>query len=286
VQVIGIPWISRSGVIASLDLSGSQTDQVYEEMESRMKKLVAGWLDKADPGLPVILTAHASVFGAEYGFERSVMLGKDLVLPASLVRDPRLDYVALGHIHKAQDVNDGLKPPAIYPGSIERVDFSEVKDNKYFVIANVEKGQTGVDWRKLEGRRFFDRIVRIDREEKYIYQRLVESLPSTDEMKDAFVRLVVEYPRDLEPMLDEPEIRRYADGAFELHFIPRPQIDTRGRLSDYQLIGSLSPVELLDLYWKTASNTIDPEEIGELKRLAVGFISDADQGDLSPKGND
>ena len=35
------------------------------------------------------------------------MLGSDLVLPGSLVRDRRLDYVALGHIHKPQDLNPG-----------------------------------------------------------------------------------------------------------------------------------------------------------------------------------
>ncbi len=66
------------------------------------------------------------------------MLGSDLVLSPSLVRDPRLDYVALGHIHKPQNLNENAHPPVIYPGSIERVDFGEVKDDKFFVIAHVE----------------------------------------------------------------------------------------------------------------------------------------------------
>ncbi len=74
----------------------------------------------------MVLTAHASVQGASYGGERTVMLGGDLVLPGSLVRNPRLDYVALGHIHKPQDLNQDGHPPVIYPGSIERVDFGEV----------------------------------------------------------------------------------------------------------------------------------------------------------------
>ncbi len=86
------------------------------------------------------------------------MLGSDFVLPASLVKDKRLDYVALGHIHKPQDLNEGKHPPVIYPGSIERVDFGEAKDDKFFVIAEVEKGETQVEWRKLEGvRPFIDR---------------------------------------------------------------------------------------------------------------------------------
>ena len=72
------------------------------------------------------------------------MLGADLVLPGSLVRDPRLDYVALGHIHKAQDLNQNAHPPVIYPGSIERVDFGEAADDKFFVIAEVTRGKTEV----------------------------------------------------------------------------------------------------------------------------------------------
>ena len=64
------------------------------------------WLQNADPDLPIVLTAHASVQGAKYGGERTVMLGGDLVLSGSLVRNPQLDYVALGHIHKPQNLNE------------------------------------------------------------------------------------------------------------------------------------------------------------------------------------
>src|SRR4030067_3145555 len=110
-----------------------------------------GWREeKRDPASPVILTAHCSVQGAQYGGERTVMLGSDLVVSGALVKDPRLDYVALGHIHKAQDLNEGAHPPVVYPGSIERVDFGEAADEKYFVIASVERGRTQVEWRRLD----------------------------------------------------------------------------------------------------------------------------------------
>jgi DNA repair protein SbcD/Mre11 len=49
------------------------------------------------------------VEGAKYGGERSVMLGSDLVFPVRWCATAP-DYVALGHIHKAQDINDGLHP--------------------------------------------------------------------------------------------------------------------------------------------------------------------------------
>jgi len=41
-------------------------------------------------------------------------------------------------------------PPVIYSGAIERVDFGEVKDDKFFVVADMEKGKAEMDWRKLK----------------------------------------------------------------------------------------------------------------------------------------
>ena len=81
------------------------------------------------------------------------MLGSDLVLPTSLVKDQRLDYVAMGHIHKPQDVNHGNQPPVIYPGSIERIDFGEALDDRFFVMVEVTRGHSEVEWRKLTGTR-------------------------------------------------------------------------------------------------------------------------------------
>ena len=106
VQIMAIPWLSRSGMMASFDIQGTDIEAIYEEMETKLSQLVQNWFQKANPNLPTILTAHASVQGAVYGGERMVMLGRDLTLPGSLVKNPNLDYVALGHIHKAQNLNE------------------------------------------------------------------------------------------------------------------------------------------------------------------------------------
>ena len=43
----------------------------------------------------------------------------------------------------------------VYPGSIERVDFGESRDKKYFLIADINKGKTKLDWRELKDIRPF-----------------------------------------------------------------------------------------------------------------------------------
>lgn len=273
-QVLALPWIARSGLMAHLGISGADKSQVYELLEERLNELVNEWLENADPDLPVVLTAHASVQGAKYGGERTVMLGSDLVLSGSLVRDPRLDYVALGHIHKPQNLNQDAHPPVVYPGSIERVDFGEVEDDKYFVIARVERGHTEVEWRQLvDIRPFFDRYLQLDSQEG-ISDRLRSALPEPERMQDAIVRLVLEYPRDWESMIDDAALREYASGAFEFHLVKRPQMETRIRLPEDQTVGAMSPLELLQAYLR-ASHT-DQDESQELLKLASELIQDTE----------
>jgi exonuclease SbcD len=275
-QVIGLPWVSRSGLMAAIETDDAATAEIFSEIEERLTQLVQGYLEKIDPLLPVILTAHASVQGASFGAERMVMLGADLVLPGSLVKDPRLDYVALGHIHKPQDLNEGLHPPVIYPGSIERVDFGEAADNKFFIIADVQRGKTVVEWRELKGvRPFVEAYVRLESADN-VSAQLKAALPGARRIKDAIVKLTVEYPRDYEKLINEMEIRDHTASAFEFHLIKRPQMESRIRLPNDQSIASLTPLELLDIYWK--ANHTDAAESEVLQRLAGQVLGDETGG--------
>lgn len=273
-QVIALPWVTRSGLMASQGLSAVDTGKVFEALEERLTEIVQDWLEQADSAYPLVLMAHGSVQGAVYGGERTVMLGGDLVLPGSMVRDKRLDYVALGHIHKAQDLNERGHPPVVYPGSIERVDFGEVADDKFFVVAKVERGHTAVDWRKLTGvRPFIDRFVRLASQEK-VTETILSKLPAQKEMEGAILRLILDYPRDWEKLIDEAALREYTAGTFELHLVKRPQIEARIRLPEDRAVGSLSPLELLEVYWN--GSHVPESEQEELKKLAQEVI----QGDL------
>lgn len=273
-QVLAIPYISRSGLMAHLGLSGTEPGRIFEAMEERLMELVNEWLENADPELPVIMTAHCSVLGAKYGGERSVMLGGDLTLSGGFVRDPRLDYVALGHIHKPQNLNENAHPPVIYPGSIERVDFGEAAEDRFFIIAEIERGQTRVDWRKLIGvRPFIDSFLRLEGEQppEGLTGRLRNALPTQDELAEAIVRFTVEYPRAWDALIDESALRTYAARAFEFRLVKHPQMEARLRLPDDQAVSSLTPLKLLELFWRTEH--VAESEIEILLKLAGEVLS-------------
>lgn len=276
-QVIAMPWVSRSGLMASLEMSAENPEEVFSNLEARISDLIQTWLAEADSSLPIILTAHASVQGAAFGSERMVMLGADLVLPGSLVKDPRLSYVALGHIHKPQDVNDGQQPPVVYPGSIERVDFGEAKDDKFFVIVDIQKGRdTTVEWRKLEDvRPFIERWITLKSGEN-VNEALKSALPKPKELEGAVVKLAVEYPREWDALIDESSLRKYAEKAFEFHLVKRPQLEARIRLPADQTVSSLSPLELLDQYWRAAKFD-KSEDVDALQKLAREIIEEGSE---------
>jgi exonuclease SbcD len=283
-QVIAWPWVSRSGLIASRGLSATDRAEIDSQIEEIIVTETHRWLEEAEAALPMVLTAHASVQGAMFGSERMVMLGSDLVLPAALVRDARLDYVALGHIHKPQDLNEGAQPPVVYPGSIERVDFGEADDDRYFVIADVTRGRTNVSWRKLEGARpFIERRAILDAalgaaaaSSENVTQSILAVLPTAQQLEGAILKLSVEYPREYEALIDEAAIRKYAEKAFEFHLVKRPHAEARIRLPADQTVGGLAPLDLLAQYWQASH--VDPAEAEALQQLAAELMSRAGEG--------
>ena len=205
----------------------------------------------------------------KFGGERLVMLGNDLVLSGSLVKNPKFSYVAMGHIHKPQDVNEGYQPPVVYPGSIERVDFGEANEDRFFVIAHIEKGvDTKVDWIKLEGTRPFIERKAVLMSSENVTEILKNALPK--DVSDAIVKLVVEYPRELDSLIDESALRKYTEKAFEFHLVKRPQIESRVRIPEGQVVSSMSPLDLLSQYFDSAKI----EDADELQKLAQEIISE------------
>ena len=264
VQVLALPWVTRSRFLARNETSGKTTDEIHAAIIDRIRdgldKTIA---NEIDPNLPLIFTAHASIGGANYGSERMVMLGRDLVLGKGLVADPRFDYVALGHIHKHQSLNEN--PPVVYSGSIERIDFGEWREAKGFVLAEVERGKTSWRFVKIETRPFYDQLIRLDEADGFM-DRLMGFLPTQERIESAICRLRLEYPNELDALLDEKPIREYFAGAFDLRIVKNRTGGNASKIGRLVAVESLGPYELLRLYWRARNN--NDSEVDELLALA------------------
>jgi exonuclease SbcD len=270
-QVIAVPWVSRSALMTREDSAGRKVEEILHLLESRVGEAIETLITGADPELPLVLSAHAGVQGARYGSERAVMLGHDLVLGGAIVADKRLDYVALGHIHKHQSLNDGRHPPIVYPGSIERIDFGEAKEEKGFVLAEVTRGHTDWQFVPLKTRPFVD--VKIDTPTADTFmQDVLAQLPEPEKVKGAICRVQLSYPRDWEPLVDEKAIGDHFSEALSFQILKHRQTGERSRLGDLVAVETLTRQQLLDQYWSNIGLEEDEREAMQL--LAKDVLAD------------
>jgi len=90
------------------------------------------------PGIPVIAMGHLYTAGIEGSeSERDIQIGNQAAFQASQFGD-YFSYVALGHIHKPQQVKADI--PVFYSGSPIPLSFSERKDEKRMLLLDTGKG--------------------------------------------------------------------------------------------------------------------------------------------------
>jgi exonuclease SbcD len=251
-QIIAIPWLNRQALLTKEEVQGLPMAALDTEMIDKVTTWIEAAVAQVDPDIPTVLTFHGTLAGAMYSSERAIMLGHDLVLPRSTVAQPGIDYIALGHIHKHQVI--GSDPPAVYPGSLERIDFGEEQESKGFVIVDLEKGRTA--WRFIEVRARPFVTVEVDvREAPDPMERLLHAL-SRKHVAGAVVRILIKCVPAQRPQLQERVIREQVEAA-GANYIAAVALDvertTRSRFAELagELQGGLTPRRALELYLQT-----------------------------------
>lgn len=135
IQVITLPWLTHSTLLTRPEMEGRSLGDVNQQLLDRLALALEGEIRQLDLEIPTVLLAHAMVDTAKYGAERYLAVGKGFTLPLSLLTRPCFDYVALGHVHRHQVLC--TDPPVVYAGSVDRVDFSEEKEEKGYVFIEI-----------------------------------------------------------------------------------------------------------------------------------------------------
>jgi DNA repair protein SbcD/Mre11 len=148
VQVITLPWLNRSTLLTRPETEGLALGEVNEMLIQKLQPVLEAEIRRLDPDLPTVLLAHLMADRASLGAEKFLAVGKGFTIPMSMLIREEFDYVALGHVHKHQNLNPSNDPPVIYPGSIERVDFGEEKEDKGYIFVEVASGKA--EWEPLK----------------------------------------------------------------------------------------------------------------------------------------
>jgi DNA repair protein SbcD/Mre11 len=202
IQIITIPWMDRAALLTRDLADNLSILEVNQLLLDLLQPRLEGEIRKLKPELPTIVLAHLMADNAKLGAEKLLAVGRGLTIPLSLLIHDCFDYVALGHVHRHQNLNPTNDPAVVYPGSIERVDFSEEKEDKGFVMVTIEpteppatkKFETSWEFCPLPVRTF--RTIRVDVSESEQPQLEIERAIANVDIEDVVVRLIYQLSPD------------------------------------------------------------------------------------------
>lgn len=245
VQVITLPWLTRSTLLTRPETEGLSMSEVGHLLLDRLRVALEGEIRQLDPEVPTVLLAHLMADAANYGAERFLAVGKGFTIPVSFLTRDAFDYVALGHVHRHQILCED--PPIVYPGSIERVDFSEEHEEKGFVLVNLDRGTAEVEFCPLPVRPF--RTIAVDLSEVADPQTALLEAIQPDQVQDAVVRLLYQLRPEQLDHIDDSELHQALSSA-HTYTIQAELVSqlSRPRLPELGVGAAIDPLDALKAY--------------------------------------
>jgi exonuclease SbcD len=275
IQVITLPWLTRSTLLTRPETDGLSMAEVGQLLLDRLRVALEGEIRKLDPGLPTILLAHLMTDTANYGAERFLAVGKGFTIPLSFLTRDCFDYVALGHVHKHQVLCED--PLVVYPGSIERVDFSEEKETKGFVLVDVQQGATSLEFCPLPVRPF--RTIALNLSDKTDPQAVLLRSLKPELIEDAVVRLIYQVRPEQSDRIDDARIHQALKTAHSYTIQPElvSQL-SRARLPELGVGSAIEPLDALRAY---LDNREDLQELQEpILEAAKALLSGDEEAEI------
>ncbi|HEX9897513.1 MAG TPA: exonuclease SbcCD subunit D [Dehalococcoidales bacterium] len=267
IQVASLPWLRRGALLSREDTRNLNFEQINERMQASLNNIIADHASKLNPGLPALLAAHVWVAAPDLqvGSERMMTIGQEHALLLSNVANPAFDYIALGHIHKGQVLNDS--PPVVYAGSLDKLDFGDEKDEKGFWVINIEstkrtgKRHVSYEFHPISGRCFLTIDVASQAEDTSPMDTILQAITQkAEEIRDAIVRLQLTVPSEIEGQLNDAEMKNALKSAHFFTITRDVKREARVRLGKWSA-EEVTPLDALKLWLDTKNMAPEKTEI-------------------------
>jgi exonuclease SbcD len=211
------------------------------------------------------LAAHLFVEGARRGAESLYIVGAEFTVPQSVLESNAVDFVALGHIHSFQKLPGRV--PTVYAGSLERVDFSEIDEQKGFVDIVYEGKSLSWKFIPVKTRRMVK--IELDCPQAGSVTEVVTEGIKNAQVEDAIVKLVLKTGADTN--LDFDLIHKRLTSAFWYQITVERIFDKP--ILETSIASGLNPHETLARYLK--SMKLSAEDRAFVARLGDEIIDEA-----------
>lgn len=251
VQIVGIPWPTRNSVSINHNHAHKSATEITDYISQGVTAIIKDYAAKLDPTIPAILAGHLTVSSGVFsGSEKRAIYGTDPVfLPSDLAITP-FDYVALGHLHRYQNLNPHGYPALVYSGSIERIDFGERKEEKGFCLVTIPaKNSCAHSFIPVTTRTFLQIEIDLPAQTSQT-EHIIEQIKAYP-IKDAVIKIVYYIPPE---SCDSVDIRRVqqacTDAWYVVGIIPVRNCQIRERRTITSSL-DLSLESLLNLYFES-----------------------------------
>ena len=255
-QIITLPWLHKDD---------------YRKVGDQLKNLY----DKIKSSSPVILLSHAEVEGASYGSEKGMAIANDVTVPLPLLQNKRLNYVALGHIHKHQVL--AKNPLVVYAGSPHRIDFGEENEDKGIILLEIQKSNvksqnyiSNFKFISTNAREFLSVNVNLKADDDNPTQTILDEITKHD-LAEKIVRVTINIPADLEREIEMEKIKKVLNSAHYIAGISR-NVERKERLKidGADEVERLTPVEALQKYFQAKKYSTERKK--ELEKFASELL--------------
>lgn len=251
IQIVGIPWPTRNSVSVSQQHTHKSALEITHYISHGVSAIIKNFAQQLDPTIPAVLAGHLTVSSGIFsGSEKRAIYGTDPVfLPSDLAIAP-FDYVALGHLHRYQNLNHHGYPAVVYSGSIERIDFGERKEDKGFCMVTIpEKNHCTHTFIPVKTRPFIQIEVQLTGQNSHT-QQVIDAIQKHD-IQDAIIKIIYHIPPDSDDTVDIRLIHHACAHAMHvIGIIPVRIATTRERRLHGTTI-NLSLEALLELYFES-----------------------------------
>lgn len=248
-QVVTLPWLHKND---------------YKTIAEKLKLLY----DKINTDSPAIFLSHCEVEGASYGSEKGLAIGSDVTIPLPLLQDKRLNYVALGHIHKHQVLSKD--PPVVYSGSPQRIDFGEEKEEKGVCLVEIINGKSQFKFIPTNARGFLTISVDLKNDDQNPTQTILDEVKKHD-IKDKIVRLNINIPAECNKEIQMDKIKKVLTNT---HFIAgilrNVERVEREKVDMGKEVEALTPIQALQKYFQSKKYSLEKQK--ELTEFAAQLL--------------
>ncbi len=249
VRIATMPYLMKGLSVAREEFQGKTLDESRLLMEAKYVDWLGDMADQireANDAIPTILVGHFWVNGARLSsWQQGYFNDMEPKVPLAALTDPAFDYVALGHIHKHQDLNPHEQPHVVYCGSPDRIDFGEKDEEKGFVLVNLRKGDSDYEFIPVTGSRpMLD--IQVDADCDDPTERIVAEI-KRHSLRNAIVKVSYKIGQERQALVRERDLRDALQTAFLTVTISRRvQRDVTERSRQFN--ESRTPREALELY--------------------------------------